>query len=414
MIIRAINLGQGFMACCLAALVDERDFMGGSDPDIGLRLEILARLARGKRSEFGAFHRNRAMAVLTRARQLAKQFKVKGCGMEIPEAGRLLAFAWPERVAKKRQPGSRSYLMASGGGVFFRSDNSVSGRKFIVAVHVDGNPKNANIFMAAAYEESDLARDFSSVIEIREVVDWDEERGGVKSVVRTSYGKIMLRETALTRPEPGRVRQALLKGIEESGLGRLAWSKKAMGFRHRVGFLKNLEGADSLFEELPDLSDPGLVSCLDTWLAPFIDGISSLVGLKKVDLEAALKAMFTWEQLKQVETHAPTHVTVPSGSKVPLKYGETEPFASPVLAVRLQEMFGLKITPAVARGRVPVTLHLLPPASRPVQITRDLENFWANTYKEVKKDLMGRYPKHYWPEDPGNAQATARARPRKR
>jgi len=419
MVIRANAIGQGFMACCLAALIEERDFVFSDrarpDPDICLRLEILDRMAQGKPQGGRGFHAGRAKAVLARARHLVTRFKVRGRSMEIPEAGRFLAFAWPERVAKKRKSDPLSYLMAQGGGTFFRSENSISGREFMVAVHVDGNPRNAAVFMAAAYDGADLERDFPSQLDIREEVVWDEERRAVKAVTRTRYGKLLLKETPLARPDPGQIRQALIQGIVRAGPESLAWSKTATAFRHRVIFLKTLGKVESALSELPDLSDRALASTLDVWLAPFLDGISSLAGLKQVDLETALKAMFTWDQLKLVDTHAPTHIIVPSGSKIPLRYGdENGPLDHPVLAVRLQEMFGLAATPSIARGKVALTLHLLSPASRPVQITRDLENFWLNTYKEVKKDLMGRYPKHYWPDDPGTASPTARAKPRKR
>ncbi len=419
MVIRAGAIGQGFMACCLAALVEERDFVHAdrarTDPDIGLRLEILDRLAKGAQPGGKGFHAGRAKAVLARAGHLATQFKVRGRSMEIPQAGRLLAFAWPERVAKKRKSDGLAYLMASGGGAFFQSANSISGREFIVAAHLDGTPKNAAVFLAAAYDGEDLEMDFPSSVDIRKEVVWDEQRQAVKAVTRTLYGKLLLNETPMARPDPGQVREALIQGIARTGPERLAWSKTATAFRHRVIFLKTLGDTDPAFRDLPDLSDRSLASTLNVWLAPFLDGISSLAGIKQVDLEAALKAMFTWDQLKLVDDHAPTHVVVPSGSKIPLRYGdENGPLDHPVLAVRLQEMFGLAATPAIARGKVPLTLHLLSPASRPVQITRDLNNFWLNTYKEVKKDLMGRYPKHYWPDDPGTAPPTARAKPRKK
>jgi len=269
--------------------------------------------------------------------------------------------------------------------------------------------------LAAAYDGADLERDFPSGVDTRDEVVWDETRRGVKAVTRSRYGKLLLKETPLACPDPVQIREVLIQGIARTGPGGLPWTKTATAFRDRVVFLKILGDTDSVFRDLPDLSEQALASTLDVWLAPFLDGVSSLAGLKQVDLESALKAMFTWEQLKLVDAHAPTHVVVPSGSKIPLRYGdENGPLDHPVLGVRLQEMFGLTVTPAIARGKVPLTLHLLSPASRPVQITRDLGSFWLNTYKEVKKDLMGRYPKHYWPDDPGTAAPTARAKPRKK
>lgn len=417
MIIRAKSLNKGFTACCLAALVEERDFVASgtrtADPDVGLRLEILDGLARGRHPAFGAFHMKRAKGVLDRAGQLAKQFRVKGRGLDVSDAGRIIAFAWPGRVAKKRSPGSLSYLTASGSGVFFRSGNPISGQEFIVAVHLDGNPKNAAVFLAAAYDKKNLEKDFPSDVETREEVSWNSEKGAVTALTRICYGKLMLRETPMVSPDPEMVTAALIRGIADTGPVCLGWSKAGLVFRQRVMFLNQLD--DSAFKDLPDVSDGALTASLAEWLGPFLSGVSNLGGLKQVDIEGALKALFSWEQLQLVDTHAPTHVVVPSGSKLPIRYGDENGFFdAPVLAVRLQEMFGLITTPAIARGRVPLTLHLLSPASRPVQITRDLASFWRNTYKEVKKDLMGRYPKHYWPDDPGNAAPTARAKPRKK
>jgi ATP-dependent helicase HrpB len=162
------------------------------------------------------------------------------------------------------------------------------------------------------------------------------------------------------------------------------------------------------------VGDDALTYALADWLGPFLCGVTSAAGLKRVDIDAALKALFTWDQLKMVERHAPTHIRVPSGSTIPIRYADKNgALDSPVLAVRIQEIFGMDATPVIAAGQVPLTLHLLSPASRPVQITTDLAHFWAHTYQEVKKDLMGRYPKHYWPQDPHTAQATARAKPQK-
>ncbi|MCG8685011.1 MAG: ATP-dependent helicase HrpB, partial [Desulfobacterales bacterium] len=255
----------------------------------------------------------------------------------------------------------------------------------------------------------------SNDLVIRDQVSWDESSGKVRATSCTFYGKIAVQELALTDPAPVLVQEALLNGICQSGLNLLPWTKKIIGFRHRTLFLKRLAEENQMFKDLPELSDDGLIKNLSDWLGPFLSGVKTASVLKQVDLDGALKSLFTWEQLQMIDRDAPTHFKVPSGSRIPIRYGdENGPFDSPVLAVRLQEMFGMTSTPAIAKGQVPLTLHLLSPASRPVQITQDLENFWARTYKEVKKDLMGRYPKHYWPDDPGSAKATNRAKPRTR
>ncbi len=439
MILKADQMGQGLLACQLAALLGERDilfFKGGEyDPDIRLRLEVLAALssARSYTRSSTRFYKNRVAAnknnmapakgltgppgfneplartILKNAAKIRKDLKINSKGSDMELSGSVLAFAWPERVAKKRNNKDNSFLMASGSGAFFRSANSLSHLPYIVAIHLDGNQRNAGIFLAAPYSEKDLEKDFKDQVKIIEECFWDKQTRSVRSVSKTTYGKLVLGEAMVTNPDPEAVRTCLIQGIQEAGLDILPWTKKLRHFRERAVFLKNC----GYFKDLPDLSDTRLLDNLSQWLGPFLDQIHSAAGLKKVDLSSALTSLLTWEQQQIIHIHAPTHVPLPSGSRAPLQYmGDNGPLESPVLAVRLQEMFGLTKSPAIARGRILVTLHLLSPANRPVQITQDLESFWKNTYPEVKKDLMGRYPKHYWPEDPLSAVPTNRVKPR--
>ena len=321
--------------------------------------------------------------------------------------------ARPERIAKKRNPGGLVYVMASGAGCEFMGENAVSRHDYIVAVDAGGGAKNARVSLAAPYDPDDLERDFSHRLRTRKDVAWDRNTRSVRAMATAAYGKIVLKQTPCPLPGPDAVVPALIRGIEQEGLDILPWSKPSQSFCARVGFLRRTGLPE--FADLPDLSREGLTVGLDAWLAPFLGGMTSAGDLKKLDLISALKALFSWDQLSRVQAQAPTHIQVPSGSRIPVTYeDETGPLEFPVLAVRLQEMFGLTETPSVAGGRVPVTLHLLSPAQRPVQITRDLSNFWRTTYAQVKKDLMGRYPKHYWPEDPLAALPTRRAKPRKK
>ncbi|WP_286821127.1 ATP-dependent helicase HrpB [Desulfobacter sp. UBA2225] len=415
MILRAKEMGHGFLGCCLCALVEEKDIIafeyGRRDPDILLRLEMLANLSQSKTQKKHFPHRERALSILAQARRLASLFNIQGRDMDMNPAGRLLAQAFPDRVAARRSTGSLSFLTAKGNGVFFDTENTLSGRDFIVAVEVDGQTKNARIFLAATLDRVDLENDFSTELVTQDVVAWDQGSGSVKAVRQTLFGRIVVSEKPLPSPDPEAVKAAIIRGVRESGLQRLDWQKNTMNFRHRVIFLKNLANACPDFAQLPDVGDDSLTYALADWLGPFLCGVTSAAGLKRVDIDAALKALFTWDQLKMVERHAPTHIRVPSGSTIPIRYADKNgALDSPVLAVRIQEIFGMDATPVIAAGQVPLTLHLLSPASRPVQITTDLAHFWAHTYQEVKKDLMGRYPKHYWPQDPHTAQATARAK----
>jgi len=197
----------------------------------------------------------------------------------------------------------------------------------------------------------------------------------------------------------------LLGGIRELGLDALPWTKEARALRQRLRFVREVDTQSS--RPWPDVSDNALLATLDDWLAPWLTHMSRRDHLARLDMTGIIAALLDWNQRQRLDEIAPMHLQVPSGSRIPIDYS-----AAPTVAVRLQEVFGLSTTPAVGGGRVPLTLQLLSPAQRPVQVTKDLASFWARGYAEVKKELKGRYPKHYWPDDPTTAVATARARPR--
>lgn len=412
MILRAKEMGHGFLGCCLCALLEEKDIVvfedGSRDPDIVLRLEMLAELLHPQTRQKYFPHRERALSILAQARRLAGLFNIQGRDMDVGAAGRVLAQAFPDRVAIRRSSGSLSFLTAQGSGLFFDAENTLSCRDFIVAVEVDGQTKNARIFLAAALDRTDLETDFSTALETHEIVEWDQGSASVKAVRQTLFGRIVVNQTPLPESDPEALRSAMIRGIRQTNLQILDRQEKTMNFRHRVIFLKNFAATCPEFAQLPNVGDKALTDTLEEWLGPFLSGVTSAAGLKRVDLDAAIKALFSREQIKMVDRHAPTHIQVPSGSNIPIRYADKNGILeSPVLAVRIQEVFGMATTPVIAAGRMPLTLHLLSPASRPVQITSDLGHFWAHTYRDVKKDLMGRYPKHYWPQDPHTAQATA-------
>jgi ATP-dependent helicase HrpB len=216
----------------------------------------------------------------------------------------------------------------------------------------------------------------------------------VRATRQRRLGSLILSEQGLSKPDASMMSTALLQGIRRAGLVKLAWTTELRQWRSRVAFLRKIEGQELRW---PDLSDEALLQTLDDWLAPYLSGLTTLDRVTRLDLTQPLHALLSWEQSRQLERWAPTHLTVPSGSNVRIEYDTPD---LPILAVRLQEMFGCKDTPRLVDGKIPVMLHLLSPAKRPVQVTQDLSSFWANAYQDVRKELRGRYPKHSWPDDP--------------
>jgi ATP-dependent helicase HrpB len=260
--------------------------------------------------------------------------------------------------------------------------------------------------MAAAIDKEDLLDQFALRIQWQETVSWDPQRQAVSAVRKRVLGALTLEIETLKQPAPEAVMAAMISGIRDNGIDALPWTPALRTWQSRVMLLARIDADGGPW---PDTGDTALSATLEKWLAPYISGMTRLNALGTKAFSDALRNLITWRQQRLLEELAPTHITVPSGSRLPIDYRET----IPVLAVRIQEMFGAKATPTIAGGRMPVMLHLLSPAGRPAQITRDLPGFWQNSYPEVKKELRGRYPKHVWPDDPLNTAPTARAKPKK-
>jgi ATP-dependent helicase HrpB len=320
------------------------------------------------------------------------------------EVGRLLAFAYPDRIAQSRG-GAGRYLLTSGRGATLPEAQSLARSEFLVVADVDAGDREAVIRLAAPIDRRALEEDFAEQIDRRERFEWDSREQAVVARDERWLGQLKLDERRIERPDPSRLSAAMLAGVRELGIGALPWSKESRALQARLQFVRRVDDPSRAW---PDVSDETLLATLDQWLAPWIDGTSRREHLSKLDLTAILTALLDWPAQQRLNAFAPTHLTVPSGSRIPIDYS-TE---APSVSVRLQEVFGLQVTPTVGDGRVPLTLQLLSPAHRPVQVTRDLASFWSRGYPEVKKELKGRYPKHYWPDDPLTAEPTARAKPK--
>ena len=407
MVLKGMELKLGALACDIAALLGERDIIKGlRDADLHPRLQALHH-AHG---DAGIEHATRAR-VRKQAEHWRRQLRVaaddaKGDPQSTLErSGVLLAYAYPDRIAQRRPGGDPRYLLANGRGAFFMQHEPLSAAEYIVAAHLDGTQREARIFLAAAITLAELEAHFSSLITSRKIIEWDSRNECVQARRQRCLGAIILDDTSINSAESQSVVDTMLQGIRKMGIDCLPWTKDLRTWQQRVQFLHLIDS-----QHWPDVGDTTLLATLENWLAPYLNGVTRRAHLDNIDLHAALTAQLNWERQRALDELAPTHITVPSGSRVPVDY-DNEP---PVLAVRLQEMFGLKETPRIAGGRVALLLHLLSPARRPVQVTQDLAGFWANSYFDVKKDLKGRYPKHPWPDDPLQAQATARAKPRSR
>ncbi|HUZ75198.1 MAG TPA: ATP-dependent helicase HrpB [Stellaceae bacterium] len=413
MVLRGKAWGMGALACAIAALLSERDLArsmpGASDADLRLRVECLDRatqhaLPPGLAIDRGALDRARRTAAL-----FARQIGLRGAASGAPgETGRLLAQAYPDRIAQRRSGGNGQFRLANGSGAFVPPADPLAHEEFLAVADLDGDRRNARIFLAAPLSRAAIASDFAAVIETADTIAWDAREEAVLARRQRRLGTIVLDDAALADAPAERIAAGLIDGIRSLGLGVLPWQGEAERLRQRILFLRRFEGAAGAW---PDLSDQALLATLADWLGPSLAGLTRRAQLRGLDLAGALGTLLDPAQRRALERLAPTHVAVPSGSRIAIDYGAGE---VPVLAVRLQEMFGANETPTVAGGRVPLVLHLLSPAGRPLQVTRDLGAFWDNSYPEVRRSMRGRYPRHPWPENPREAAPTARAKPRGR
>lgn len=412
MLIKAAPLGLTALACEMAALLSERDILRGPESrrnaDLRLRLDVLHGQhdhAAGATVDRAALQRVKRTADLWK-RQLGRRTDARQADDQADHRapGMLLALAYPDRIAQ-RQPGHEArYLLANGRGALFPSPDPLGSEPYLAIADLDAGMQWARIDLAAPISIEDIETlSAGNIIESQAVV-WDAKTSAVRASRQQRLGALVLSEDALSKPEPALITEALMQGVRQAGLHILAWTPELAQWRARVQFLRRLDGTNSTW---PDLSDEALLRTLAEWLGPYLHGITTLDRVTRLDLAQPLRGLLNREQQRQLDRLAPTHVTVPSGSHIRIDY-ETANF--PILAVRLQEMFGRKETPRVAGGRVPLMLHLLSPAKRPVQVTQDLAGFWGTTYQEVRKELRGRYPKHAWPDDPLTAPPTARTK----
>ena len=413
MMFAAERLRLGALACDIAALLSEHDIFSGEarrSVDFVQRIEALRACASGGRRAAQPYGADGAACA--RVAQAARQFRgllrspqpaggAHTGADDLEQTGLLLALAYPDRIALQRAPGDHRYLLASGRGARFHESGMRLRAPCIVAASLDAGETEGLIHLAAPVGVEQLRAHPDIHVRSEDVVRWDAQEQAVITRREERLGALVLGAEPLAGADPELLRAAMIAGIRRLGLDALPWTRAAREWQARVLSLR----AWLPEEGWPDVSDAALLATLEDWLAPWLDGVTRREHLARLDLAAILAARLDWKAAQRLEEAAPTPLAVPSGSRLRLEYAPGE---SPVLRVKLQEMFGCAETPRVAGGRVPVTLHLLSPAQRPIQVTQDLRGFWERTYAEVKKELKGRYPKHPWPDDPWQAAPTAR------
>ena len=384
MLVAANNVDEQATAARLAALLEEPP--------------------RGRESDLrSAFSRSQGNWQ-ARSGQLLKRLKSSGGRSDISLAAGLLAQAFGDRIARRRGLDGR-YQLANGMGAMLDQDDALSRYEWLIAPLLlqGSNTPDARILLALPLDLDALIADYPHLLQQSDSVEWDEALGTLKAFRRWRLGQLVVKTQPLSKPSEEELHRAMLNGIREKGLSVLNWTPEAEQLRLRLAC-----AARWLPEHpWPAVDEEALLATLEKWLLPELNGVHSLRALKNLNLAAALNHLLEWSLRQRLDSALPTHYTVPTGSRIAIRYDADNP---PALAVRMQEMFGEAATPVIAEGRVPLTLELLSPAQRPLQITRDLAAFWRGAYREVQKEMKGRYPKHVWPDDPANAQPTRRTK----
>ncbi|MFD1793014.1 ATP-dependent helicase HrpB [Ochrobactrum teleogrylli] len=389
MVAEAGKRGEVLKAAELAVLLTERG-LGGNETDLDTR--------------FSRFRNDRSDRA-QRAKGLAKRLAANVPNQGAPAGsgiGRMLIDAYPDRIARARgQTGQ--FLLANGRGGEVDSAISLSRAPWLVVADMSGKAGRARVLSAAEVSEAEIRSALGERIESGRQVVYDPEKNALRAREAVRIGAIALSEKPLAAPSGSAADEGVIAALREHGLGILPWGKEAEILRRRLGWLYR-----GLGDPWPSMDDEHLLETLEDWLLPFLTGEAQLDRIPGHVLKNGLMSLVPFDLQRSVDQLAPTHFTVPTGSHIPIRYDAEEP----VLAVRVQELFGLGVHPSIANGKVPLLLELLSPAHRPIQITRDLPGFWKGSWADVRTDMRGRYPRHVWPEDPANAEATRRAKPR--
>jgi ATP-dependent helicase HrpB len=398
MVVDSVGAADQSLACVIAALLDDRDILRGRadelPSDMSLRIRVVMGRERHERADRGAVDR-----LIRRARDIAQRVGISFDldAINPDRAGAVLVLAYPDRLAVRRtQPGQ--FQLRTGVGAWVAKDDPLANEAFVVAADVDGDRKNTRLRLAAGIDADEVAATLGAAVETRHILVWDRDRGDIVERLERRLGNMKLDERVRRPGASAETTAALIDRVRITRLGPLSWSDTATQLRQRVEFVRRAKHtADESTHVWPDWSDSGLVRSLDEWLAPYLNGMTSITDVASLNLATVLRAGLQWPLGAQLDELAPTHLELASGRSLMLDYSGDQPAAS----VRVQDLFGTNVHPTAAG--VAVVLHLLSPADRPIQITADIVGFWAGSWTEVRKEMAGRYPKHQWPTDPANA-----------
>jgi ATP-dependent helicase HrpB len=403
MIVDSHRWGAGEQAAEIAAILTERG-LGGDSVDLDIRLDQFRRDRSPRASSARSLAQRWASQVA--ASEGARSSPSPQGGGERPSTGVMLAFAFPDRVARNR--GNGSFVLANGRGAAVDRTAALARAPHIAVAELTGTAALGRILLAAPIEPADIEQHFADQIEVADEISFDRDAMALRARRKRTLHAITLSETPMALSPSAETARVLADGLVSSGLDGLPWSKPLKQWRDRVMFLRAAEAGVSP-NPWPDLSDDALAAQREAWLTPALFDKTSLKAFSAGDLSDALMSLLPWDLRARLEREAPTHFEAPTGTMLAIDY---EAEQGPTIAVRLQELFGMNTHPSVAKGAVPLVLELLSPAHRPVQVTRDLPGFWRGSYAAVRSDLRGRYPRHPWPEDPASAMPTRRVKPR--
>jgi len=394
MVVGSVEGGLGWTACILAALLEDRDVLRGRPDDLPTDIAERVRLIGERSARHPSADAGAVRAAARRAGELARRAGVRQSAVDPTCCGRVLALAYPDRLAQAR--GGARFRLRNGAGAWVPAGDPLAGEAFLAVAEIDAGRGDGRIRMAAGLDAADIEADAEELV----TVTWDAARDDLRARVERRLGSLVLAANDAPAPPGPATTRALLARVRSTRLAALRWTDKARALQHRGAFARR-----SLGEGWPDLSDAGLLASLDEWLAPLLTDATSRADVEAVDVTSALRARLGHARAKELDRVAPVTVTA-GGRPRALDYGG----GRPTMAVRVQDLFGTATHPTVGDGKVPVVLQLLSPAGRPVQVTADLPGFWAGTWAEVRKEMAGRYPKHPWPVDPLSAAPSQRRR----